>query len=115
MLQESAIISSDLAARSFPAADRQLFTQLVGARRQLYSQTLPDLQPSYRAYYTHDISPQASAALTSLENRLMSRHPGGQPSPVLPRAWEQAVGGVAAGLSKAGNQASSPDHRPGGE
>ena len=49
MLQESAIISGDLAARSFPAADRQLFTQLAGARRALYSQTLPDLQPKYRA------------------------------------------------------------------
>ena len=33
MLQESSVISGDLAARSFPAADRQLFTQLVGARR----------------------------------------------------------------------------------
>ena len=61
MLQESAIISGDLAARSFPAADRQQFTQLVGARRALFSQTLPDLEPQYRAYYTRDISPQASA------------------------------------------------------
>ena len=96
MLQESAIISSDLAARSFPAADRQLFTQLVGARRALYDQTLPALQPSYRAYYMHDISPQASTALTSLENKLMSdtrvaspprscRRPGRKRSAVWPR------------------------------
>ena len=96
MLQESAIISGDLAARSFPAADRQQFTQLVGARRALYNQTLPDLQPSYRAYYIHDISPQASAALTTLENRLMSdtrvaspprscRRPGRRRSAVWPR------------------------------
>ena len=107
MLQESAIISSDLASRSFPAADRQLFTQLVGARRALYSQTLPALQPNYRAYYTHDISPQASAALTSLENKLMSDPRVASPPPVLPQAWEEAVGGVAAGLSKAGTQASN--------
>ena len=107
MLQESAIISSDLAARSFPAADRQLFTQLVGGRRELYSQTLPALQPSYRAYYVHDISPQASAALASLENRLMSDTRVASPPPVQPQAWEAAVGGVAAGLSKAGNQAST--------
>jgi signal transduction histidine kinase len=106
MLQESAIISSDLAARSFPAADRQLFTQLVGARRTLYSQTMPALQPSYRAYYIHDISPQASTALTSLENKLMSDTRVASPPPVLPQAWEEAVGGVAAGLSKAGNQSS---------
>ena len=29
------------------------------------------------------------------------------PPPVLPQAWEAAVGGVAAGLSKAGTQASN--------
>ena len=113
MLQESAIISSDLAARSFPAADRQLFTQLVGARRALFSQTLPALQPSYRAYYIHDISPQASTALTSLENRLMSDTRVASPPPVPPQAWEAAVGGVAAGLSKAGDAGLEPDHRPG--
>jgi signal transduction histidine kinase len=107
MLQESAIISSDLAARSFPAADRQQFTQLVGARRALYNQTLPALKPSYRAYYIHDISPQASTALTSLENKLMSDTRVASPPPVLPQAWEEAVGGVAAGLSKAGTQASN--------
>ena len=107
MLQESAIISSDLAARSFPAADRQQFTQLVGARRALFSQTLPSMQPSYRAYYIHDISPQASAALTTLENRLMSDTRVASPPLVPPQAWEAAVGGVAAGLSKAGTQASN--------
>jgi signal transduction histidine kinase len=107
MLQESAIISGDLAARSFPAADRQQFTQLAGARRALYAQTLPDLQPSYRVYYTHDISPQASTALTSLENQLMSDTRVASPPPVLPQEWQAAVGGVAAGLSKAGTQASN--------
>ena len=107
MLQESAIIAGDLAARSFPAADRQQFTQLVGARRALYNQTLPDLKPSYRAYYIHDISPQASTALTSLENQLMSATQVSSPPPVLPQEWQAAVGGVAAGLSKAGTQASN--------
>jgi signal transduction histidine kinase len=106
MLQESAIISGDLAARSFPAADRQQFTQLVGARRALYAQTLPDLTPQYRGYYTRDVSPAASTALASLENQLMSDARAGSPPPVLPQDWEAAVGGVAAGLSKAGTQAS---------
>ena len=106
MLQESAILSGDLAARSFPAADRQQFTQLAGARRALYAQNLPDLKPQYRAYYTHDVSPQASTALTSLENQLMADTHASSPPPVLPQEWEAAVGGVAAGLSKAGTQAS---------
>ncbi len=106
MLQESAIISGDLAARSFPAADRQQFTQLVGARRALYAQTLPDLQPQYRADYIRDVSPAASTALTSLEDQLMSDTRVASPPPVLPQDWEAAIGGVAAGLSKAGTQAS---------
>ena len=106
MLQESAIVSGDLAARSFPAADREQFTQLVGARRALFSQTLADLQPQYRAYYTRAISPQASTALAGLENTLISDTRPGSPPPVQPQQWEAAVGGVAAGLSRAGNQAS---------
>ena len=107
MLQESAVISGDLAARSFPAADRQQFTQLVGARRALFAQTLPNLQPSYRAYYARDISPQASTALAALENQLMSDTRVSSPPPVQPQAWEAAVGGVATGLSKAATQASN--------
>ena len=67
----------------------------------------PALQPSYRAYYIHDISPQASAALTTLENHLMSDTRVASPPPVPPQAWEAAVGGVAEGLSKAATQASN--------
>ena len=107
MLQESAIISGDLAAGSFPAADREAFTQLAGARRTLYSQTLPDLQPRYRAYYTRAISPQAMTALSGLENQLMSDTRTSGPPSVQPQQWEAAVGGVAAGLSRAGTQASN--------
>jgi signal transduction histidine kinase len=107
MLQESAIISGDLAARSFPAADREAFTELAGARRTLYNQTLPDLQPRYRAYYISAISPQAMTALSGLENQLMSDTRTSGPPPVQPQQWEAAVGGVAAGLSRAGTQASN--------
>ena len=115
MLQESAIISSDLAARSFPAADRQQFTQLVGARRALYSQTLPALQPSYRAYYIHDISPQASTALTSLENKLMSDTRVASPPPVLPQAWEASGRRRGRGTLQGREPSLEPDHRPGRE
>ncbi len=45
LLREDALLTGDMAARSFSAADRQEFTQLVGARRALYDQTLPDLDP----------------------------------------------------------------------
>ncbi len=105
LLQEDALILGDLAARSFHAADRQQFTELVGARRALYAQTLPNLDPVYRAYYQKDVSPQASAALTALENNVINDpHPRGLP-PVAPAAWNSAAGAVSGGLSRAGTQA----------
>ena len=107
LLREDAILVSDMAARSFPAGDRELFTELAGARRVLYSQTLPDLEPVYRGYYVHDVSPQAAAALAALESKVISSTGRkAAPPPVQPLAWQQAVGAVSAGLSRAGTQAS---------
>jgi signal transduction histidine kinase len=107
LLQEDAILLSDLTARSFPAADRQQFTELVGARRALYSQTLGDLEPAYRSYYLKNVTPQANAALTTLENTVISDRAAAGPPPVLPDAWNAAVGNVANGLSAAGTQAAN--------
>ena len=73
--QENAILLGDLSTGSFPAADRRQFTQLAGARRYLVQLTLPDLDPAYRAYYTRDVSPLASASLTPLENKVMAARP----------------------------------------
>jgi signal transduction histidine kinase len=107
LLREDALLTGDLAARSFPQSDRRQFTELVGARRTLYSETLPDLEPAYRAYYQNDVNPQISAALTSLEDRVASDTATVGPPPVNPVALQQAVGGVSAGLSHAGTQAST--------
>ena len=104
LLQENTLLLADLAGRSFPAADLQQFTELVGARRQLLSQTLPDLDPVYRTYYQHDVSPQATAELVTLENAAVrGTRPGSLPA-IQPLAWEKAVGAVADGLSAAGAQ-----------
>ncbi len=48
-----------------------------------------------------------STALSALENRLAGDTATARPPAVSPAAWQQAVGGVAAGLSKAGTQASA--------
>src|SRR5215475_9708444 len=104
--QEDAIFLGDMAAGAFPAADRRQFAQLVGARRYLAEVTLPDLDPPYRGYYTRDVNPQASAALTALENKVMSTPPRHLPA-VSPLAWQQAVGAVTAGFSKAGFQSAN--------
>jgi signal transduction histidine kinase len=103
LLREDALLLGDLAARSFPPADREQFAQLAGARRTLFSLTLGDLDPAYRVYYTRDINPQALAALTSFEDTVMGdARPG--PPPINPADWQRAVGGVSAGLTAAGNQ-----------
>ena len=107
LLREEALLVSDLAARSFPASDRQQFTELVGARRTLYNETLPELTPQYRAYYLKDINPKALAAVTAMENSAVSATSAASPPPVDPLAWQQAVGGVSVGLSNAGTQASA--------
>ena len=59
LLREDALLTGDLAAGSFNVADRQAFAELAGARRALYAQTLPDLDPIYRGYYLKDVSPRA--------------------------------------------------------
>ena len=105
LLREESLLVGDLAARSFPASDRQQFTELVGARRTLYSETLPDLAPEYRAYYLKDTSPKALAAVTALENSAVSATSTASPPPIDPLAWQQAVGGVSVGLGNAGTQA----------
>jgi signal transduction histidine kinase len=104
--QEDAVLLGDMSAGSFPSADRRQFAQLVGARKNLIEVTLPDLDQPYRGYYTRDVSPLASAELAALENKVMSTAPRHLPA-VSPLAWQQAVGAVTAGFSKAGFQSAN--------
>jgi signal transduction histidine kinase len=107
LLEEDALVNGDTIARTFSAADRQQFAQLAGARRTLYAESLPDLQPVYRAFYLKDVSPQASAALDQMENKVIAAaHPGRIPPVSLP-SWNLAVGAVSAGLSNASYQAAT--------
>jgi signal transduction histidine kinase len=107
LLQEDALLVGDFTARTFPLADRQEFTEFAGARRTLFSQTLADLDPAYRAYYTRYIPPQALGALTALENKVIRDTRPGQVPAVQPLAWQQAVFGVSAGLTRAGTLAAN--------
>jgi signal transduction histidine kinase len=107
LLEEDSLIDGDAIAQTFSVADRQQFTQLAGARRTLYAVSLQDLEPTYRAYYEKDVSPQALSALTGLENKIInSNHPGRVPPVSLPN-WNLAVGAVSAGLSNASTQAAT--------
>ena len=86
LLRESAIVSSDLAAGSFPTADRQQVAELAGRAGELFSQTLPDLLPLYRGYYQRDISSQAAAALVGQENAVIGDTSASGPPPVSPQS-----------------------------
>src|SRR5262249_43107497 len=108
--QENALLAADMAARRFSPADQHRFTKLVGARTTLYNQTLPGLDPGYRAIYAGDISPggyAALTALTALENTVIRSHRSPFPPPVAPGHWARAVRGVSLGLERAGTQAAT--------
>jgi hypothetical protein len=104
LAQENTLLTAGQTSHQFTPADLQAFTQLVGSRRAFYNLTLPDLDPQYRAYYTHAISPRDYLALLSLENTVVGTRPGAVP-PVSPLAWQQAVGAVGTGFQRAGQQA----------
>ena len=105
--QENVLVLGDMAGRRFPLADQHEFTKLAGARATLYAQTLPELDPSYRAMYQRDVSPAAYAGLTALENTVIGGHHPRFPPPVAPADWGRAVQGVSLGLERAGTQAAS--------
>lgn len=102
--QESSLLLADMAARKFPPADQRAFAELVGARRTLLGQTLPELDPAYRDFYRQDVSPKAYAALTSLENTVTGNSRAGELPAVRATAWEGAVQEVSLGVERAGTQ-----------
>ncbi len=104
--QEEALVLADLSAGKWPAADREQFTELAGARRVSYSQNLADLNAQSRALFIRYVSPQALAALTAQENTLIADPATNRPPAVVPTAWEQTTGAIAAGLTKATDQSS---------
>jgi signal transduction histidine kinase len=107
LLQEDALLESDMAARSFPAADRRTFAELVGARRALLAETLPDLNATVRYFYAKNVNPQISAALASQEDAVIAdTHTSGPPR-VSPASWGTDVAAVSTGFSRAGVEAAN--------
>lgn len=102
LLEESDLLASDLAARSFPA-DRQQFAALVAARRALLAQTLSDLTPAYRGDYARDVGPRAAGAVAALENRVIRTPARARLPLVRPLAWNSAISSFSAGFGRAVN------------
>jgi signal transduction histidine kinase len=104
LLQEQSLFMGDVMTRSFSASAHQTFAQMVGEHRGLVAEAIPDLDPVYQRDFRQDVSPAATAALTTLENAVINTRAGVQPRvPVL--AYEQASGAVAGGLDIAGYKA----------
>jgi len=103
LLEESDLLASDLAARSFPAADRQQFAALVAARRALLAQTPSDLTPAYRGDYARDVGPRAAGAVAALENRVIRTPARARLPLVRPLAWNSAISSFSAGFGRAVN------------
>jgi len=99
--QEEALVLADFAAGKWPAADREQFAELAGARRVSYSQNLTDLNDQSRALFNHYITPQVLAALTVQENTLIADPATNRPPALSPTSWEQTTGAVGAGMTKA--------------
>jgi signal transduction histidine kinase len=90
-LQESDLYVGALVSRSFTPADRAEFAQLVGLRRFLIAEALPQLEPTSRALYEKYVTPAMSAALVRAENAVIGRQPPRGLPPVAPAAWAAAV------------------------
>jgi signal transduction histidine kinase len=106
-LQESDLFTSDLAARSFPLADRVEFTQLAAVRQNLLADNLHQLNSADRATYDKYVSAQSATALTQLENTIVHAPAGhGLPS-VQELPWVSAVTAYSTGLGKALTQAAN--------
>jgi signal transduction histidine kinase len=104
LLQEQALLVGDVMTRTFSAGAHTSFAILVGEHRGLVAQAMANLDPVYLSYYRHDLSPSANAALTRLENTVISR-PAAAASriPLLP--FEQSSAAVAEALGDAGFRA----------
>ena len=107
LLQEDALLESDMVTRSFPAADRRAFTELVGARRATLAAATPDLNANDKYFYDKYVDPQISSALNSIEDTVVNdTHPTGPP-PVQPASWGADVAAISNGFSNAGQHAAT--------
>jgi len=104
LLQESDLYAGDAATGSFPPADRTQFAQLVGLRRFLIAEALPQLDATSRGLYSKYVSPSTADTLAQLENTI-TRTPARRGVPQVPlQSWASAVTGYGNGLTKMLNQ-----------
>ena len=104
LARELALLVSDVTAGSFPQSDRIAFTQLVGARRQIFAENITDLITPYQREYAR-VTPQDLAAIKAAENRIITSR-GNRLNPLLFGAFQQTFLKLQGGESAAANRIS---------
>ncbi|HEX6854831.1 MAG TPA: nitrate- and nitrite sensing domain-containing protein [Streptosporangiaceae bacterium] len=102
LARELALLVSDVTAGSFPQSDRIAFTQLVGARRQIFAENITDLITQYQREYAR-VTPQDLAAIKAAENRIIASR-GNRLNPALFGAFEQTFLKIQGGESAAASR-----------
>ncbi|HEX9551568.1 MAG TPA: nitrate- and nitrite sensing domain-containing protein [Streptosporangiaceae bacterium] len=97
--EESDLLRGDLTARSFPPEDLMLVNQLAVLRQELWSQTLPDLDPVLRDKFTTLIPQSAVSQLASLEGTASSGPSGA--AQISLQAWTSATSAYRQGFRSA--------------
>ena len=68
--EEGDLLSADLLAGSYPAADQRLMNQLIVQHKDLWDQATTSLDSEYQSYFTKDIPADAATELASLEDQI---------------------------------------------
>jgi signal transduction histidine kinase len=102
LARELALLVSDVTAGSFPQSDRIAFTQLVGARRQIFAENITDLTTQYQREYAR-VTPQDLAAIKAAENRIIASR-GPRLSPALFGGFQQTFTKIQQGESGAASR-----------
>jgi signal transduction histidine kinase len=99
-LQESDLYVGSVVSGSFTAADRTQFAQLVGTRRFLVNEAVPQLEPTSTALYAKFRVQALSVPLMNAEDTIIARQPPRGLPPISPTAWGTAVTPYATNLGK---------------
>jgi signal transduction histidine kinase len=104
-LEENDIYSGDVAARQLPVADQKEFAQLVGVRRYLVQDAVPQLDAEASGLLREEVPASLTAALTSQENAIINAPPaspspstGSAKPPVALTLWQRTVQAYAGNL-----------------
>jgi signal transduction histidine kinase len=97
-LEENDIYSGDMAARQLPAADQKEFAQLVGVRRYLIQDAVPQLDAEASGLLREEVPASLTAALTSQENAIINAPAGTAKPPVALTLWQHTVQAYAGNL-----------------